>query len=120
MRPKYALPRLFWKSGPEDGKCRVREFRNEGAISGDALFAISICMGFFSASQASGNRGPLAAPQNVELEHGAFSGLFDLLDEAVEVWNGLAIQRHDDIGSSEAAFSAGPSGAVRMTSRACG
>ena len=47
-------------------------------------------------------------PQNVEPEHGAFSGLFDLLDEAVEAGNGLAIQRQDDIGGSEAAFFRGP------------
>ena len=81
-----------------------REFRNEGAISSDALFAISICTGFFCASQANGKRDPLAAPPNIEPERGAFSGLFDLLDEPSSVWNGLAVQRQDDIGGSEAAF----------------
>ncbi len=73
-------------------------------ISGDALLAISICAGLLSASQANGNRGPLAVPQDIELEHGAFSGLLDLLDEADEAGNRLAIQRHDGIGGSEAGF----------------
>ena len=99
---------------------RVREFRYDGAISSDAPFAISICTGFFCASQANGNRDPLAAPQNIELEHGAFSGLFDLLDEAGEVRNGLAVHATMTSAVLRPPFSAGPSGAGRMTSRACG